>query len=179
MNGVDWMIIGAIALSAILAAAQGFFYELFSLAGTVLGFLLAAWEYAALAPRFLPYVKSMAVAEVAAFLAIFFGVLILASVVARLARWAVTGVGLRWVDRLLGAAFGLARGLLIVTVAITAMTAFAPGSKWIADSQLSRYFLQSGRVAVWMAPAALRKQFDEGINIVRQLRQTDAQTNKK
>ncbi len=179
MNSVDWLIVGVIVLSAVLAAAQGFFYELFSLAGVVAGFLLAAWEYASLAPKFLPYVKTMAFAEVASFLAIFFGIMILAGVLARLTRWAVTGVGLRWMDRLLGAAFGLARGLLIVTVAITAATAFAPGSKWIADSQLSRYFLLSGRVAVWVAPAALRKQFDDGVSVVRQLRQTEAQTSRK
>lgn len=179
MNGADWLIVGAIALSAILAAAQGFFYELFSLAGTILGFLLAAWEYAALAPWFLRYVKSMAIAEVAAFLAIFFGILILAGVVARLARWAVTGVGLRWVDRLLGAAFGMARGVLIVTVAVTAVTAFAPESAWIANSRLSRYFLQSGRIAVWVAPSALRKQFNDGVGMVRQLHQTKAQTGTK
>ena len=96
MNSVDWLIVGVIVLSAVLAAAQGFFYELFSLAGVVAGFLLAAWDYAALAPIFLPYVKTMAIAEVAAFLAIFFGVLILAGILARLTRWGVTGVGLRW-----------------------------------------------------------------------------------
>ena len=45
MNGLDWLIAGILVLSVVQAAAQGFVFELFSLAGTVFGYLLAAWEY--------------------------------------------------------------------------------------------------------------------------------------
>ena len=45
MTGIDWVIVVAVTLSMALAAKEGFFYEVFSLAGVVVGYLLAAWEY--------------------------------------------------------------------------------------------------------------------------------------
>jgi len=45
MNAVDWIILAVILLSVFLAAMQGFFFEIFSLAGTIIGYLLAAWGY--------------------------------------------------------------------------------------------------------------------------------------
>ena len=58
MNVLDWLIAGILVLSVVQAAAQGFVFELFSLAGTVFGYLLAAWEYPAVARYIAPYVKS-------------------------------------------------------------------------------------------------------------------------
>ncbi|MGH9578544.1 MAG: CvpA family protein, partial [Terriglobales bacterium] len=57
MNGLDWLILMVVAASVLMAAGQGFFIELFSLAGAVLGFMLAAWNHAWLAAWFAPYVK--------------------------------------------------------------------------------------------------------------------------
>jgi len=37
MTGIDWVIVVAVTLSMALAAKEGFFYEIFSLAGVVLG----------------------------------------------------------------------------------------------------------------------------------------------
>ena len=41
MNALDWIILVIMLFSALLAAAQGFFFEIICLAGTILGFLLA------------------------------------------------------------------------------------------------------------------------------------------
>src|SRR6267154_993098 len=106
MNALDWIIVVLVFLSVLLAAAQGFFFEVFSLAGAVGGFLMAAWWYQAAATWYLPYVKSPSLAELAGFLTIFFVVVLLGGAVARLARWAVKEMWLRWVDRWLGGAFG-------------------------------------------------------------------------
>jgi membrane protein required for colicin V production len=45
LSNVDWVVVLIILLSTIQAAAEGFFVEFFSLAGAVVGYLLAAWEY--------------------------------------------------------------------------------------------------------------------------------------
>ncbi|MEO5937191.1 MAG: CvpA family protein, partial [Terriglobales bacterium] len=170
MSGLDWIILGVIALSVLLAAAQGFFFEMFSLGGAVVGYLLAAWQYQNLAPVFEPHVKSAAVANAAAFFLIFTGVMLVAGVVGRVVRWMMKEVGLRLVDRILGAAFGLLRGAVVVTVAVLAMAAFVPESKVLEQSQLSRYFLVAGRGVSWMAPAEMRQKFDEGIALLRKHR---------
>ncbi len=163
MNGLDWLIVFTIALSVLLAAAHGFFFELFSLAGAVGGYLLAAWMYPRLAPWFLPYVKQEWIADLAGFLTIFFSVLLLAGFAGRLVRWMFKEAGLRWFDRMLGAAFGLLRGGVVVTVLVMALAAFSPGAQLLSQSRLGPYFLVLGHGASWLAPARLRAAFREGV----------------
>src|SRR5258708_12933488 len=78
MKGLDWIIVVVLVFWVLLAVAQGFLFALLSLAGTVVGFLLAARGYGRLAPWFLPYVKTPAIADLAGFLTIFFAVVLLA-----------------------------------------------------------------------------------------------------
>jgi len=163
MNALDWIILVLMLFSVLLAAAQGFFFEVISLAGAVAGYLLAAWGYARAAPWFLPYVKSEALANLAGFLTIFFLVILVAGAVARIIRWIIHEVGLRFVDRVLGAAFGAVRGIVIVTAGLIAVTAFAPESQELKDSTLAGYFLVAGRGASWLAPSEVRQKFREGI----------------
>src|ERR1041385_4511319 len=89
MNALDCVILVIMLFSALLAAAQGFFFEVICLAGAVLGFLLAAWGYGKLSPWFLQYVKLPAFADLAGFLTIFVSVVLLAGAIARVARWEI------------------------------------------------------------------------------------------
>jgi membrane protein required for colicin V production len=163
MNTLDWVIVVILVLSVLLAVAQGFLFAMFSLAGTVVGFLVAAWGYGRLAPWFLPYVKAPAIADLAGFLTIFIAVVLLAGVIGRIARWAVKEAGLRWADRILGGAFGLVRGIVIISAGLMAVTAFAPELPQLESSRLASYFLVAGRGASWLAPAQVRQKFREGI----------------
>jgi len=168
MNGLDWAIVVVLVLSVLLAAAQGFLHEVISLAGVVVGYLLAAWEYWRVATWFAPYVKSEAVAESVAFLAIFFVAVIAAGIIGRIARWLAKEAGLGWADRLLGAVFGLARGAAMVAVLVLALAAFAPGSQMLGRSSLGGYFLVAARGMSWLAPAALREKLRQGVAAMRQ-----------
>jgi membrane protein required for colicin V production len=170
MSGIDWLILVVVAISVITAIAQGFFYEVFTLAGVVIGYLLAAWEYWRVAPWFAPYVKWPWAADLAGFLTIFVAVTILAGIVGRVARWGVQGVGLRWFDRALGGAFGLVRGLGLATVMVLAFASFAPRSEMLARSQFASYLIVIGRAAVWVAPAQVRQQFRKGVMVLRDAR---------
>jgi membrane protein required for colicin V production len=170
MTLVDWLIVLAIVMSVAVAAAQGFAYEVFSLAGVVVGYLIAAWEYPRVAAWFSPLVKSEWVANVAGFLVIFFLIVALAGVIAKLARAGVKGVGLRWFDRVLGGAFGLIRGALLVTVLLVVASSWAPDEPWLVNSRLAPYVLVIGRAAVWLAPSQVRLQFREGMQQLQHLR---------
>ena len=68
---LDWVILLIIVLSVLQASAQGFFYEFFSLAGVIVGYLLAAWEYPRVAAWFAPHVNSQWAADIAGFFTIF------------------------------------------------------------------------------------------------------------
>ncbi len=175
MSGLDWVIIAVVFISVLLAAAQGFFYELFSLAGVVIGYLIAAWGYSRVALWYAPFVKSAWIADFAGFLTIFIAVVLLASIVGRLARLAFKEVGLRWFDRLLGAAFGLVRGVVAVAVLLLALTSFAPDTNLLAQSSIAPYALVVARAAVWVAPGQVRARFYEGLKAVREMRVPDLQ----
>src|SRR5260370_35046516 len=165
----DWIILGFLVFSVIGAAIEGFFHEAFQVAGLVVGYLLAAWEYHRLANWFAPHLKSLWLGEIAGFLIIFFAVLIVAGLAGRIARGVMRKAGLRTIDRILGAVLGLLRGVLVVAVVLTAMAAFAPAAKWLAGSELAPYFLVGGRAAVWLAPSELRHRVYQGLEYLRQV----------
>ena len=171
MSWADVVIVVVVLLSVLLAAAQGFFFEIFSLAGTVVGYLLAAWGYTRVAPLIEPYVKTPWVANITAFLLIFLAVTLLASAIGRVLRATMKEVGLRWFDRLLGAVFGLARGLVVVMVFALAVASFAPQSPMLAGSRLSPYLLVGARAAIWLAPTKVRMQFRSGLDALSEIKQ--------
>jgi len=167
LSALDWVILLIILLSVLQAIAQGFFYEFFSLAGVIVGYLLAAWEYPRAARWYAPHVNSPWAADIAGFFTIFIVVVLLAGVIGRIARWAVHGVGLRWFDRLLGAAFGFLRGAVVSTVIVLGLAAFAPQWGWLQQSRIAPFMLVSGRALIWAAPAELRERFRAGWNLLR------------
>ncbi len=170
MNLLDVVIIVIVLISVVTAAAQGFFFEIFSLAGTVIGYLVAAWSYRYFAPWFLPYVKNDWVADGAAFLVIFILIVILAGIIGRITRWFMQEVGMRWFDRFLGAVFGALRGALVVMAIVMAMATFSPGSTTLSRSSLAPYFLVMGRGAMWVSPSGFREKFRAGLEALRQTR---------
>jgi membrane protein required for colicin V production len=167
MTGFDWIIVAVIVLSVAVAASQGFLYEVFSLAGVVVGYLVAAWEYPRIAAWYAPYVKSGWTANAAGFLTIFLAIVVLAGIVGRIARAGAQAAGLRWFDRVLGGAFGLVRGTLLVMVVLLAMASWTPSAGWLSRSQLAPYLLVMARGAVWVAPSEVRAQFRDGMKQIR------------
>jgi membrane protein required for colicin V production len=167
----DWIIVAAVLVSTVQAAVSGFFQEAFGVAGLVLGYLLAAWQYRRVAAWFAPYLRSEWLGEISAFLIIFAAVIMLAGIAGRIARWMAKEAGLSVVDRILGGALGLLRGCLTVAVVLTSMAAFTPTSRWLEGSELAPYFLVVGRAAVWVAPSELRARFYQGLDLLRQEQQ--------
>ncbi|HWY59041.1 MAG TPA: CvpA family protein [Terriglobales bacterium] len=166
MTAADWIIVVVVLLSVIQAAISGFFHEAFGIAGLILGYLLAAWNYQRLAARYAPYLKSMWLGEIGAFLVIFLAVLIIAGIAGRITRHIVKEAGLSFVDRILGGALGLLRGILMVAVILMSMAAFTPTSTWLEGSEFAPYFLVVGRAAIWVAPPELRSRFYQGLDLL-------------
>ncbi|MBA3595569.1 MAG: CvpA family protein [Pseudomonadota bacterium] len=136
MGVVDLAFLGVLALSLLIGAWRGLVYEVLSLLGWAASFYLAQW----LAPDVALMLPLQSVSEpvryAAAFVLIFIVAVFAAGLVAVLIRKLFEAIGLRPVDRTLGAAFGLVRGvilLLAVTVVIN-MTAFK-SAVWWQESQ--------------------------------------------
>ena len=168
MTPADWLICAVVLLNVVAAAMQGFFSEALTLAGLIVGYLVAAWQYRRVAESLESFLKNPWLAEVVGFLVIFFAILILFGLAARIARWVMKETGLSGFDRFLGAVLGLLKGGLMVAVILMGMTAFQPASKFLANSQLAPYFLVVGRAAIWLAPPDLRARFFQGLDLLHQ-----------
>lgn len=166
MTAADWVIVAVVILSVVSAAIQGFFREAFSMAGLVVGYIVAAWLYQRPAAWLMSVLKPEWLADVLGFLIIFFAVLILFDIAGRIARKLMKAAGLNGFDRFLGALLGVLKGGLLVSVVLMCMTAFTPTSKMLEKSELAPYFLVVGRAAIWLAPSALRARFYEGLHLL-------------
>jgi membrane protein required for colicin V production len=171
LTPADWVICAIVLLNVVAAAMQGFFSEALTMAGLVVGYVVAAWRYRSVAEWLESFLKNPWLAEILGFLVIFFAIVILFGIAARIARWIMKESGLRPLDRFLGAVLGLLKGGLMVAVILMGMTAFEPTSKFLANSQLAPYFLVVGRAAMWLAPSELRARFDQGLDLLHQVPQ--------
>jgi membrane protein required for colicin V production len=166
MSPADWIILVLVLGNVISAAMQGFFAEALSMAGLIVGYIVAAWQYQRLAQWLGTFLKNDWLAEILGFLIIFFAVVLLFVIAGRIARWVMKEAGLSGFDRFLGGVLGLLKGGLMVAVILMGMTAFTPTSKLLESSQLAPYFLLVGRAAIWLAPAQLRARFYQGLDLL-------------
>ena len=121
MQALDWIFVAVLAFSMVVGAWRGLVFEVLSLVSWIAAFVLAQWLAPDVAQR-LPMDSTTEVLRYAAgFVLVFIGSIFVGSLVAFLVKKLVTAVGLRPADRLLGAAFGIVRGmvvLLVVTVVV-------------------------------------------------------------
>jgi membrane protein required for colicin V production len=128
----DLAFLGVLVVSLIIGAWRGLVYEILSVLGWALSFYIAQWFAPAVAAVLPLQSASDSVRYAAAFVLIFIVSVFLAGLLAVLFKKLVEAIGLRPVDRTLGAAFGLVRGvilLLAVTVVVN-LTAFKASTWW-------------------------------------------------
>ncbi|WP_287914774.1 CvpA family protein [Tibeticola sp.] len=111
---LDWIVVAILLGSVLLGAWRGFLYEVVTLAGWVVAFV-AAQTWAADLAVHLPLSGSTGgLRHAVAFVLIFIGGVFGAGLFAALIRRLLGAVGLRPVDRALGAGFGILRGLALL-----------------------------------------------------------------
>jgi membrane protein required for colicin V production len=136
MVPLDWVCLAILAASLLLGAWRGLVYEVLSVISWVAAFVVAQW----LAPQaadLLPMGNATEVVRYAAgFAIVFIGVVFAGGLVAWGIKKLVEAVGLRPVDRTLGALFGLARGaiLLMAVAVLVNMTPFRMASWWTGST---------------------------------------------
>jgi membrane protein required for colicin V production len=162
MNLFDWFLIAILAYSVVTAFVRGIILELFSLGGLVGGILAASWNYQTVAVSLERLIKTPATAQIVAFLFIAIAIMVLSSLLGRALNRTAHAIGLGFFDRLLGAVFGFARGCLLGVAILMAIAAFFPQCSWIANSQLSFYFLAGAHAVSFVVPHDLQQQILDG-----------------
>jgi membrane protein required for colicin V production len=132
MPALDWIFAAVLLMSMLIGAWRGLIYEVLSLISWLAAFVLAKW----LAQDVAHYLPMSGASEMmrygAGFVLVFIATVMLGSLIATLVKKLMTTVGLRPVDRVLGASFGLIRGglLLLLATVLVAMTPFKSTATW-------------------------------------------------
>lgn len=132
LAALDWIILAILLLSMALGAWRGLVYEVLSVLGWFAAFIVAQL-YAANVGNLLPMEGATdGLRYAAGFVFTFIASAFAAGLLAWLAKKLIETVGLRPVDRTLGAFFGLLRGFVILLAATTAMlmTPLKEGEWW-------------------------------------------------
>jgi len=127
IGGADLAMLALIALSAIVGAVRGLTFEVLSLLGWVAAWFAAVWLGPLLAPHLPIGTPGSPLNGLAAFACAFLIVLVLWGLGARAVSALVRKTLLRPVDRLLGAVFGLVRGVLVLLV-LAMVVSYTPAS---------------------------------------------------
>jgi membrane protein required for colicin V production len=169
VNWLDIVLVIILGCSVVAGFRKGFARVGVGLAATLIGLILGLWFYGAAGAFLLPYVSYRGLASFAGFCLVFGAVLLAGSLVgwllAKLLKWA----GLGWLDRLMGAVFGVLRALLIGIGLVLALLAFAPQPppRSVVESRLAPYVIEAARMLVVIAPRELRDGFQSGYDHVK------------
>lgn len=140
-NWVDWVILGLILISCLISIKRGFIKELLSLVSWAAAIVIAWLFGGALSVVFADYIETPSVRVIAACIALFIATLLVGALINFILGQLVKATGLSGTDRVLGIAFGAARGLLLVII-LVGLLGFAPVREdpWWAQSQLIPHF---------------------------------------
>ena len=136
MAALDWVFVAVLAVSFLVGAWRGLVYEVLSVMSWIAAFIVAQW----LAPEaagWLPVDRAPEAGRYAmGFIVVFIAVVFAGALLAWLIKKLVEAVGLRPVDRTLGAAFGLVRGaILLMAVAVVVNMSPARSAVWWTESK--------------------------------------------
>ena len=165
MNWLDLLLIAITIISVASSFARGFARELIGLVAAIAALFCGAWFYRIAGDSLRPYVGSPEIANLLGFLLIVVGVVAAGWVVSVLIGMMMRVVGLSWLDRLMGAAFGLARGVVLCVAVIMAIVALAPGKDSrtppavVVESRIAPYMIDAARAAMMAAPKELHDGF--------------------
>jgi membrane protein required for colicin V production len=167
MHIVDIFIALLLILNAVFGYRSGLIRSVASLIGLAAGIAIAGWNYTRFDVYVAPIIHNEALRAAVSFIVIALVVMVVFGLIGLLLKKVIHGIGLGWLDSLLGLCFGLLRGALVVTLCIGILLAFYPDSSWLESSRLAGYFLRSVDVTIQMQPGELRKRTERGLEILR------------
>ena len=139
MTQVDVLILTVIAISSAFGVWRGFIKEVLSLLSWIAALLVSRVYSESLASMLGNLIDNPSVRYVTAFSVLFVFTIMLGSALNHFMSKLSVVTGLKALDRLLGAGFGVARGTVIVLVVLFISNVFVSGSEWWQQSTLIPY----------------------------------------
>ena len=161
MNPLDALLGLIILFFGILGLYRGFFREIMSLLGFILGLYLALHFYASLAHWALQWFPSFPVlVKVFSFASIFLATVLMTGIVGVIFRKLIVVADLKATDRLLGGLLGLTKAFIINALIVFFLITFTPqGEKMVRHSPLAQTTQRLTQVIWRFAPSELKHKF--------------------
>ena len=159
MTWFDYTVIIIAIWSVLLGWWRGFVYEVLSLFGWVVAYVVARWQAVNVA-ALMPIELGMdAIKITVAFVLLFVATLIVSGVVVWLISKLIKSTGLGWIDSLFGSLFGMLRGILLVLMLVLlAGVTDLPQKPFWREAKLSKP-LESVALAslIWLPDSVARR----------------------
>lgn len=132
MTVFDYAVLAIIGLSIIFSVMRGMVREVIAILGWVAAFYVGRTYTDQLLPMMPADIPTESLRVLAAFLVLFLATLLLASLLGIALSAIIKKIGLGWLNRLLGAMFGVLRGVLIVCVVVflAGLTEVPKDARW-------------------------------------------------
>jgi membrane protein required for colicin V production len=159
MTLFDYAVLGIIGLSILLSVMRGFLREVMALLAWVMAFWLAALYASEVAPLLPQSIPTQQLRMLAAYALVFFLVFVVMSMFSITVSQLLKVLGVGPLDRLLGAVFGFARGLVIVLalVVVAGLTSVPKEPFWRNATFSAPLEAVVAAIKPWL-PEALRKE---------------------
>jgi len=157
LGWVDIALLAVFGLSVLIGLWRGFVFEIVSLLGWLVAFVIANSAGPFLA-EFVPFGGDPQVRLWAAYIVVFLAILLTCTLLARMLRALISATPLSFVDHLLGGVFGVMRGALICVVigTLVMLSPFASSTTWKASH---------GSLWLGMALEGLKPVLPQSLNV--------------
>jgi len=168
---LDLIVLLFIAASVVGGFVAGFARSGIGFLAAVFGVLCGFWFYGIPAAAVHKYVHSVTASNLIGFLVVFFGLMFVGALIGKLLSKLFKRTGLSWLDRLMGAMFGLVRGALIAVAFIAVLLAFMPKPtpNWMVNSTVLPYAIDASNTLAALAPNTIKDAFRESMREIRKI----------
>lgn len=160
-NWIDLSLIVLMIVSIVSGLKLGLVRTAIGLLSVILGLVFGLNCYRAVAVSLRPHITKTGTADLVGFLVVFFGVVILGEVVTGMLARYIRSTDLVWLDRILGGAFGVVRGVLFGAIMIWGLMGFLPVQPKLvlSESRLAPYVMDAARRVADASPDDVKRTF--------------------
>jgi membrane protein required for colicin V production len=160
MNPFDMIAVAILAFCVIRGIFRGLIKEVSSIVGVLAGFYAAYTYYGNLAGLLSGWISNESYLHIVSFLILFCLVFFVVSIIGVIIKYVLNIAFMGWFDRTCGAAFGLVKGILIVSMLFIIFTAFLPqGAPLVKDSVLAPRINRISEKMIKVVPKDMKNEF--------------------
>jgi membrane protein required for colicin V production len=162
LNNLDFIVLGILLLSGLLAMFRGFVREVLSLISWAIAYFFAAKFHYLVEPWMHRHIQSVKWTEIASEICIFLIAILICAIISNMIVKLVRGKALNAIDRSLGFGFGLLRGALVVCVVYLAAVAIwwpdidKPAEDRAKDAGQPPDWIMEAKTRPWLSRGAVQ-----------------------